>query len=355
MVRNLSRVATAGDTVIPPASMLDSPGLFDHSGCLISTNIQRDKRSFSIWRVLRERRSGLWICLLLCLAAPVRSADLPLYVHYLPFNPPNLFLRTTRVTQAFFNPAQTSGNTVNYNFSLTATTTLAPGPIPVTLAAFGGSPACPGTRTVLVSLDFIIGGVTTNIGSVTQTVTVGTVPFVPVFDFNGISLADTAILNAGDSVRLQVTNTTSTTSTFCIVNEFPLGGVDTDASRVVLQTGPLINLDRSVNVINDPVSGVNNPKAIPGAQVRYTLVITNDPIASEVASNAVISDEIPANTTYTFGDNLITLDGVPQTDANDAPVDNTDFDSTAPNSITTDLGIIGIGESHTLTYDVTID
>jgi len=339
--------------------MLDSPSLFSHLGCLISTNTHWDSHSVSAWLVLVQRRFWLSLALssglLVCLAVPARAAEFPLYVHYLPFNPPDLFLRTTRVATAFFNPSHTSGNTINYTFALTSTTTLAPGPIPISLAAFGGSAGCPGTRTVLVSLDFIIGGVTTNLGSVTETVTVGTVPFVPVFDFNGISLADTAVLNAGDSVRLQITNTTPTASTFCLVNEFPIGGVDTDASRVVLQTGPLINLDRSVSVINDPVSGVNNPKAIPGAQVRYTLVITNDPIASEVASNAVISDEIPANTTYTFGDNLITLDGVLQTDANDAPIDNTDFDSTAPNSITTDLGTIGIGVSHTLTYDVTID
>ena len=62
------------------------------------------------------------------------AADLPLYVHYLPFGPPNLFLRTTRVTQAFFNPAQTSGTTINYDFAVAATTTLAPSPLPISLS-----------------------------------------------------------------------------------------------------------------------------------------------------------------------------------------------------------------------------
>ena len=300
----------------------------------------------------------LIVCLTLLMSAPglVSAGDLPLYVHYLPFAPPNLFLRTDRVTTAFFNPAQTSGATINYSFSIDTITTLAAGPIPISLGAFANSAGCDGTRTVQVELDFVSGGTTTTVGSVTQTVDVLVTPTVGIstFDFPGISLSDVIVLNPGDLVVLRITNLTPTASTFCLVNEFPLGGTDSDASRVVLQTGPLLTLDRSVVVISDPVNGTTNPKAIPGALVRYSLVVTNDPTASEVASDAVISDEIPDNTTYLFGDNAISVDGVPQTDAND-PGDNTDFGITTPNSITTNLGTIAIGASRTLTYDVVID
>lgn len=300
----------------------------------------------------------LLVCCALLAGAPgvARAADLPLYVHYLPFAPPELFLRTTRVATAFFNPAQTSGTTVNYTFDVTATTTLAPGAIPISLGAFGNAAGCSGDRDVQVSLDFIIAGTTTTLGSVTQSVNVPVTPTVTISNFNfpGISLADATVLNPGDSVVLRITNTTPTTSTFCLVNEFPVNGTDADASRVVLQTGPLLTLDRSVEVVSDPINGTTNPKAIPGALMRYSLVITNAAIASEVANNAVISDEIPANTTYTFGDNLITVDGVAQTDASDL-TDSTDFGVTTPNSITTDLGTIAIGASRTLTYDVVID
>ena len=50
-------------------------------------------------------RLRLLLAVLLLMGTPhtAGAADLPLYVHYLPFGPPNLFLRTTRVTQAFFN------------------------------------------------------------------------------------------------------------------------------------------------------------------------------------------------------------------------------------------------------------
>ena len=99
----------------------------------------------------------------------------------------------------------------------------------------------------------------------------------------------------------------------------------------------------------------SNPKAISGATVRYTVVVNNDAGAPAAVTNVVLTDLIPTGVTYVFGDNNIVLDGTPQTDANDAPTDNTDFGVTTANTITTDLGTMNPGTSHTLSFDVILD
>jgi uncharacterized repeat protein (TIGR01451 family) len=53
---------------------------------------------------------------------------------------------------------------------------------------------------------------------------------------------------------------------------------------------------KSQAVINDPFNGANNPKAIPGATIRYTIDISNS--GSTNADVVVVADQIPANTTF---------------------------------------------------------
>ena len=203
-----------------------------------------------------------------------------------------------------------------------------------------------------ISLDYNIGGSLINIGTQTQTINVPSGGgIVPTFNFNGISASQSYVLGPSDFVRLQVT---ANTTRLCLVTEFPTGGTDADASRVVLQTGPILSTTKSVEVLSNPGLSELNPKAIPGAVMRYTISLENAADASAAGENIVISDAIPANTTYTFGDNNITLNGASQTDANDL-ADNTDFGVTAPNTITSNIGTVNPGETYTLTYDVTID
>ena len=284
-----------------------------------------------------------------------KGADLPLYVEFIPFAPPNLHLQTTQVPNAFYIPGLNAG--VTYQFTLTPvlanSVSLAEGPIPISISVFRAPANCSGNKSVTITLQYSIGGVLTNIGSQTQTITVPNAGnIVPTFAFNGITATQNYTLGVGDFVVLSIT---ANTTRLCLVNEFPLGGTDTDASRVVLQTGPLITMAKTSQIVSDPVNGTVNPKSIPGATVRYTLTVSNDPLASAGGDNNIITDLIPANTTYTFGDNTITLDGISQTDADDQPTDNTDFGVTTPNTITIDLGTINPGDNHTITYDVIVN
>jgi uncharacterized repeat protein (TIGR01451 family) len=66
-------------------------------------------------------------------------------------------------------------------------------------------------------------------------------------------------------------------------------------------TSTSLSVVKSSAVISDPVSAIN-PKAIPGAVVRYCVLITNNGTAATAPStNVVINDPLPANSSYVPG------------------------------------------------------
>jgi len=116
-----------------------------------------------------------------------------------------------------------------------------------------------------------------------------------------------------------------------------------------------VNILKTVTVI-DTVGGANPH---PGATLRYRLEISVSGNTS--VDNLVIADVIPANTTYTDGS--IQLNGVAQTDVNDAPVDHSraiDILSKPVVSIEVDLsqgGAVSVapGVTNVIIFEVTID
>jgi uncharacterized repeat protein (TIGR01451 family) len=65
-----------------------------------------------------------------------------------------------------------------------------------------------------------------------------------------------------------------------------------DPTTIVQLPDPLVL--KSVNVLNDPVNAAANPKAIPGANVRYTIGVTNQGSGSPDPDSLVVADRIPA-------------------------------------------------------------
>jgi uncharacterized repeat protein (TIGR01451 family) len=59
---------------------------------------------------------------------------------------------------------------------------------------------------------------------------------------------------------------------------------------------------KTVSVTSDPINGTTNPKNIPGAQVLYTLRVTNSGAGTVDNNTVVITDPIPANTDLFVGD-----------------------------------------------------
>ena len=100
-------------------------------------------------------------------------------------------------------------------------------------------------------------------------------------------------------------------------------------------------------VINDAFGG-NSP--FTGATITYTLTVTTT--GAGTADNVVITDAIPANTTYT--PNSLTLNGGNLSDTSDT--DEGDFNITNANTITVDLGSLTAASGvQIITFDTTIN
>lgn len=59
---------------------------------------------------------------------------------------------------------------------------------------------------------------------------------------------------------------------------------------------------KTVSIIKDPVNGNNNPKAIPGGEALYEIIITNTGGGTADSNSINITDPIPANTIMYVGD-----------------------------------------------------
>jgi uncharacterized repeat protein (TIGR01451 family) len=111
-----------------------------------------------------------------------------------------------------------------------------------------------------------------------------------------------------------------------------------------------LTVTKTSTVVSDPFNGAVNPKRIPGAVVRYSIVVTNSGAAN--ATNVVVRDAIPANTTYAAS--TITLNAVGQTDVGGD--DSADMGATNPGEVTAAIGALASGGgSATVTFDVTVN
>ncbi len=109
-----------------------------------------------------------------------------------------------------------------------------------------------------------------------------------------------------------------------------------------------VALVKSIAQIADPYGG---DRPYPGAVVTYRIAVNVS--GSGTAEAVVITDAIPADMTYVAGSML--LDGVAQTDADDAPADASDFGVTAANTITVNLGDTVAPATRIIEFNTTIN
>ncbi len=137
------------------------------------------------------------------------------------------------------------------------------------------------------------------------------------------------------------------------VQDMAANGQHSDASAYQVMSP--VNILKTVTVI-DTVGGTDPH---PGATLRYRLEVSVS--GNTQVDNLVISDLVPANTTYTDGS--ILLNGVAQTDANDSPIDYSraiDILSKPVVSVEVDLsqsGSVSVapGATNIIIFEVTID
>lgn len=115
--------------------------------------------------------------------------------------------------------------------------------------------------------------------------------------------------------------------------------------------------DTATDTINVTSPNVTVTKSVaplgaqpPGTVLTYTITVTNN--GSAGASSVVLTDPIPANTTYQLG--TITYNAAPRTDGLDG--DNANYNITNPGMITVNIGALaGAGGSVTVTFQVQIN
>lgn len=135
------------------------------------------------------------------------------------------------------------------------------------------------------------------------------------------------------------------------VEDIRANGQHSDTGVFLVQTAASadVNLNKTVTVID--TLGGTDPHA--GATLRYQIDVVISGATN--ISNLVITDPIPASTTYTPA--TLSLNGVAQTDADDAPTDFSEFDGSR---IVVDLSLGGTvsvapATPNRIIFDVTIN
>jgi uncharacterized repeat protein (TIGR01451 family) len=123
-------------------------------------------------------------------------------------------------------------------------------------------------------------------------------------------------------------------------------GTQAAAGSYVIGGFPAVSVTKSV-AVSDPYGG-SRPQ--PGATLHYTLTVTMP--GPGTANGVVITDAIPANTTYRTG--TLQLNSATLTDGADA--DAGDVGATAPNTVTVSVGnLTSASPAQVITFDVIID
>ncbi len=168
-------------------------------------------------------------------------------------------------------------------------------------------------------------------------------------------LAVGAVTNTGDLTQNQVGN-------FVAVGIIPAGTADTTADATTF-TATSVGVGDSSETDTDTASATCTAPVLtltksvsptgsqpPGTTLTYTITVANG--GSGTASTVVVSDAIPTNTTYV--DESMTIDSVSKTDASDSD-GATDNGSSVVFEFSTLDESGGTTDSHTLTFQVTID
>jgi len=144
-------------------------------------------------------------------------------------------------------------------------------------------------------------------------------------------------------------------------------GSDTDRAFVEVNAAN-VTVVKSSLVVSDPVNGTNNPKAIPGAVIRYCIAVSNGAGAAD-AENVVISDSLPGEVDFNTGTierNVAASISSGVATCTTTPSDNTDdaTDSTADsdgggfdngtNTVAGTIDDVSGGDTSGFTFTVTI-
>lgn len=121
--------------------------------------------------------------------------------------------------------------------------------------------------------------------------------------------------------------------------------MESNVATITVEEGAVVSVAKSA-VVKDQSGG---DKAVSGAIITYTLAVTV--LGNGTAAGVVITDPIPANTTYMA--RTLRLDGSELSDVKDG--DAGDVGGTTAETVTVTLGdMTGVSGTKTITFDVKI-
>jgi len=152
-----------------------------------------------------------------------------------------------------------------------------------------------------------------------------------------------AIVADGVIKAILVVTAPNATSGTATITETATSVFNPSQAATINTTSTILAAVLSVTKTTSPT----NPK--PGDTATYTIQYSNTGTASALAT--VLTDQIPANTTYKTGS--ITFGGTAKTDASDG--DNADFNVTNPGKVTVTIGTVAAAGSGTIIFQVTVN
>ena len=115
----------------------------------------------------------------------------------------------------------------------------------------------------------------------------------------GAGVGTELVESAGDSSDPATVDTALVDDDSGFTDDAARDGSDTDRSFVEVSAAN-VSVVKSSLVVSDPVNGTTNPKAIPGAVIRYCIAVSNSD-SGATATGVTISDALPGEVDFNTG------------------------------------------------------
>lgn len=227
--------------------------------------------------------------------------------------------------------------------------------------------AVPGTQFTIFDVDYApndfadkmtITG-TYNGSPVTPTLTNGITNYV----FGNVAIGDVTASDTTNQGTVVATFASPVDTITIVYGNHTTAPADPDGQAIAINDFTFCNPQTTLsvtklsNVVSDGVSG-SNPKSIPGAVVRYCVLVSNS--GSATSSNVVATDSIPANLTFVPGSMLSGTSCAAATTAEDD--NNSGGDETDPfgmefagNVVTGRAASLGPAASFAMVFNATVN
>lgn len=123
-------------------------------------------------------------------------------------------------------------------------------------------------------------------------------------DSDGDGAPDTRTLAPDEAVTILIAydvpagaspGETASIQTTAAADEQPLANAVVEDTITLVPT-PDLSVTKTLSVVRDPINITTNPKAIPGSEVRYSILVNNQGAGTVDDDTIVVSDTLPANT-----------------------------------------------------------